>query len=123
MVYDQQVYDNINIGAERASIFMASSSMFCVSSSTETTTALRVIEYIVDDSDPYNIITATRTVQDVSNITTLKYRKDETIATLSLAKEGTITLNVGSGLAIRNEYSLVTSPQDVSLRDTKSGDK
>lgn len=120
---DQQVYDNINIGAGTSVKLYGQQQHVLLSSSTETTTALRTIEYIVDDSDPYNIITATRTVQDVTNTTTLEYRKDETIATLSLAKEGTITLNVGSGLAIRNEYSLVTSTQDVSLRDVKAGEQ
>lgn len=119
---DQEVYDNVTIGAGTSVILEDQWQHVFLSSNTETTTALREIEYVVDDSDPYNIITATRTVQDVTNTTTIKYRNDENIATLSLAKEGTLILNVGSGLSLRNQYSLVTSTQDVSLENKKTGD-
>lgn len=119
---DQQVYDNVTIGAGTTVILEDQKQHVLISSETRTTTALREVTDIIDDSDPYNIITATRTVQDVANTTTLKYRKDENIATLSVAQSGVITLNVGSGLAIRNQYSLVTSTQDVSLKDEKIGD-
>ncbi|MDD5021685.1 MAG: autotransporter domain-containing protein [Endomicrobiaceae bacterium] len=119
---DQQVYDNVTIGAGTSVNLQDEFQFVFLSSSTKTETALREVTDIIDDSDPYNIITATRTVQDVTNTTTIGYSKDENIATLSVAKEGTITLNVGSGLAIRNQYSLVTSTQDVSLKDFKVND-
>ncbi len=119
---DQQIFDNVTIGAGTTVRLEDQLQYVLISSETETTTSLREIEYIVDDSDPSDIITDKRTVQDVTNTTTLKYRKDENIATLSVAQSGVITLNVGSGLAIRNQYSLVTSTQDVSLKDEEIGD-
>lgn len=119
---DQEVYDNVIVGAGTSIILEDELQHVLLSSNTVTTTSLREVTDVIDDSDPYNIITATRTVQDVTNTTTLKYRKDENIATLSVAQSGTITLNVGSELSLRNQYSLVTSTQDVSLKDEKIGE-
>lgn len=119
---DQQVFDNVNIGAGTTVNLYDQQQYVLVSSNIVTTTSLREIKEVIDDSDPNNLITSIRTVQDVRNDTTLVYRKDETISTISVAKEGTITLNVGSGLALRNQYSLVTSTHDVSLKDVKNGD-
>ncbi len=113
--YDKtKVYDNVNIGAGTKVVLDSQWQYVFVSSSTDKTVSNR--EMAVEGS------TVTKTVQDETYTTTYNYRNDENIATLSIAGTGTITLNSGSELSIRNQYSLLKSSQEASLEYMKNED-
>lgn len=107
---DQQVYDNVTIGAGTKVVLDSQWQYVYISSDTATT---------YTDGVKYDTTTVPVSSSSVINsveTTTYKYRNDENIATLSIAKDGVLTLNSGSELSLRNQYSLITSTQDVSLK-------
>lgn len=109
---DTQVYQDINIGAGTKVILGSEWQYVFISSNTD-----------VDYTNRQKVVpgsTETVDVQDETYTTTYKYRKDENLATLSLT--GSLTLNSGSELSIRNQYSLITSSQDVSLEYKKNAE-
>ena len=94
---DTQVYQDINIGAGTKVVLGSEWQYVLVSSSTKKKLSNRDVE--IEGS------TQTKRVQDELYETTYEYRNDENIATLALT--GTLTLNSGSELSIRNQYSLL----------------
>jgi len=116
--YDRDVvYDNVNIGAGSRVILDSAWEYVFVSSNTcvEEKQKEPVTEYQTDD---YGEIISSHTYIPTDEIhkTTFTYSKRERLVTLSLNNNGTITLNNGSELSIRNEYSLITSSGDISLK-------
>lgn len=111
---DTVVYDNVNIGA--ATKIVLNNELEYVYLGKTSTTTYENREKVVAGS------TQTITVQDEIVETTYKYRKDENISTLAINQGGTLTLNAGSELSIRNEYSLVTSANDVDLAFNEKGE-
>lgn len=116
--YDRNaVYDNVNIGAGSKVILDSAWEYVFVSSDT-------CVEYIQKEpvteyqTDEYGEIISSRTYIPTDEVhkTTFTYSKRERLVTLSLDNNGTITLNNGSELSIRNEYSLITSSGDISLK-------
>ena len=106
---DQQVYDNITIGAG-TKVVLDSQWQYVYTSSNTTTTYSEGIMY-----DTTTVPVSSYSVTNSQEDTVYQYRNDEVIATLSIADTGTLTLNSGSELSLRNQYSLITSTQDVSL--------
>ena len=116
--YDRNaVYDNVNIGAGSKVILDSAWEYVFVSSSTCVEEEQRepVTEY---QTDEYGEIISSHTYIPTDEIhkTTFTYSKRERLVTLSLDNNGTITLNNGSELSIRNQYSLITSSGDISLK-------
>ena len=112
--YDKSaIYGNVNIGAGTKVVL--DSEWQCVLDSYNQS------EIPIPQNREVPVIgsTQTITVQDEIYVTTYTYRFEENIATMTIASTGTITLNAGSELSIRNQYSLVTSSQDVSLEYMK----
>jgi len=92
---DETVYDNVNIGAGT--------------------------KVVLDSQWQYVFLSSASISTGTLTISTYTYRKDEIIATLSVANSGNITLNNGSELSLRNQYSLITSTQNVALEYQKDG--
>jgi autotransporter-associated beta strand protein len=106
---DQQVYDNITIGAG-TKVVLDSQWQYMFLSSNTTTTYSEGVMY-----DTTTVPVSSYSVINSQEDTVYQYRNDEVIATLSISDTGTLTLNSGSALSLRNQYSLITSTQDVSL--------
>ncbi len=122
--YDtQQVYKNVNIGAGSKVILDSAWEIVFVSSKTETEETWRDYTHHDDDPETGEVITTTGTVKDINYKTTYKYADRERLATLSIDKNGSIVLNNGSELSIRNEYSLITTAGDMSLKYKKALDE
>ncbi|MBR3627414.1 MAG: autotransporter domain-containing protein [Elusimicrobia bacterium] len=115
----ERVYDNVNIGAGSKVVLDSAWETVFVSSSSDIFKDFRVIAD-VDDSDPAHPVTSSKTVEYDNIVTTYTYSMRERLATLSIASTGTIVLNNGSELSIRNEYSLITSSGDISLKYRKT---
>ncbi|MCL2144661.1 MAG: autotransporter domain-containing protein [Endomicrobia bacterium] len=95
-IYDDTiVYDNVTIGA---------GTTFHLYSDPQ---------YVVVSSQIVNVFDSSGTF--ITSYMEYTMRRDEIISTLALSSTGTLTLNAGSELGIRNQYSLVTRAQDVSL--------
>ncbi|MDD3922403.1 MAG: autotransporter-associated beta strand repeat-containing protein, partial [Endomicrobiaceae bacterium] len=107
---DQQVYDNVTIGAGTKVVLDSQWQYMFISSDTVTTYSEGILY------DTTTVPVSSSSVIDSLETTAYKYRNDEIIATLSIAKDGVLTLNSDSELSLRNQYSLITSTQDVSLK-------
>ncbi|MDR1696004.1 MAG: autotransporter domain-containing protein [Endomicrobium sp.] len=120
---DQVVYDNVTIGAG-TKVYLDNEFQY-VAVSTSEKTDYRLEERYIGSRDPVTgEVTVTSVSVSIAEITVdHNYRRDEQIATLGISKTGTLTLNAGSELGIRNEYNLVISTQDASLETYKSGTK
>lgn len=112
---DSKVYDNVTIGAGTKVVLDSQWQYMYVSSNT-TTTYSEGIMY-----DTTTVPVSSTSVINSTEDTNYKYRNDEVIATLSLVSTGTLTLNAGSELSLRNQYSLISSTQDVSLKYAVTG--
>ena len=112
--YDKKtLYNNVNIGAG-TKVVLDSEWQYVFDSTKDETVYVKREAVDPDDPDSQTFVV------DEIHTTTYTYRKDETIATLSIAKEGKLILNAGSELSLRNQYNLVTSTQDASLRYVKA---
>ena len=114
--YDKDiVFGNVNIGAGTKVVLDSAWEQVFISSETAYIKEFREVSE-VDEQDPTHPITSTKTVRYDHYVTTYTYSNRERLATLSVASTGTIVLNNASELSIRNEYSLITSSGDISLR-------
>lgn len=107
---DSQVYDNVTIGAGTKVVLDSQWQYMFVDTNTTTTYS----EGVIYDTSTVPV-SSTSVINSTEN-TSYKYRNDEVIATLSLVSTGTLTLNSGSELSLRNQYSLISSTQDVALK-------
>ncbi len=112
---DTKIYDNVSIGAGTKVVLDSQWQYMYVSSNT-TTTYSEGIMY-----DTTTVPVSSTSVINSTEDTNYKYRNDEVIATLSLVSTGTLTINAGSELSLRNQYSLISSTQDVSLKYAVTG--
>lgn len=94
------VYDNVNIGAGTRVVL--DSDWEYVHKNT-----------VVDTSDPDPETGA------ITQTTTDTYAQEENLATLSIKSSGQLILNSGSELSLRNQYNLITSPDNVSIQYRK----
>lgn len=92
---DQQIYDNLNIGAGTKVVLDSQ------------------WQYVFLSSDSGEIASVTTS--------TYTYQKDEILATIAISNTGNLILNSGSELSLRNEYSLVSSTQNAALEYEISG--
>ncbi len=110
---DTEVYDNVNIGAGTKVVLNSQ------------------WEYLLRDIG-VEVKTSTSSagdeggeVENTTITTTYSYDKEENLATLSIKRDGKLILNSGSELSLRNQYNLITSPENVSLQyqeNVNSGD-
>lgn len=113
---DSITYNTVNIGAGTKVVLDAEWQYVFDSTKDET---IYVKREAVNPEDP----SSEEYVVDEIHTTTYTYRKDEILATLSIAKNGKLILNAGSELSLRNQYNLVTSTQDASLEYIKAYNK
>lgn len=116
------VYRNVNVGAGSKVILDSTWEYVFVSTATGIDYEYRDVENYVTNPDG-SITKSTGTVRDEIHVTTYTYSKRERLVTLSIDNSGSLILNNGSELSIRNEYSLITSAGDVSLQYKKSKDR
>ena len=103
------IYENVNIG-NATKVVLGSEMEYSFISSKQSTSP-----YIVDAGTPGANPGDTDYIRYKVYVTTNTYRKDEVLATLAISQNGQITINSGSELSIRNQYSLITSTQDVAV--------
>lgn len=118
------VYRNVNIGAGSKVILDSTWEYIFISSST--TVDEQKGDLVTDyQTDEYGNLISSHTYIPTSEIhtTTYTYSRRERLVTLSIDNSGSLILNNGSELSIRNEYSLITSAGDVSLQYKKSKDR
>ncbi|MCR4663156.1 MAG: autotransporter outer membrane beta-barrel domain-containing protein [Endomicrobiaceae bacterium] len=111
---DKTVYGNVNIGNATKVVLDSELEYVFVDKKISTEPFIEDVE--VPGEEPGTTITE----RYKTYMTTYTYRNDEVLATLSISQNGTLTLNSGSELSIRNQCNLVTNANDSSLAYEKT---